>query len=402
MPPVRPNVVRSLLVLAYAIWLASAQYTATYLPWNTPKQSEKGQYGTNQCGQTAHQDSRCQNVFINSGQDFCLWGPPSPGPDSTVGDTESIEVSWCTKDGYGTRLIPPGTLYSVHFVQTPDYVQVTGVGDFTKMNIPKGDEGGELDPHGATGEGNPIGGLVFSNAFGSYHQIHEWTNFMSDNEYCIRGCKDGNTTRAKQLCGHIYDLMGCRWNMPANYNPGIFENCMGDTGLPMGIYGTSTFHQGSSLTPSPHPAPKSSKCVPIGSIGSGPAVSHQTPSHPAATTKALLRTSSSRSSSVRASTSKRSSSRLSPSHPRETLITSIGRHMFPLMTDLSATPHPSAHPTTSVTSEPMSDTFTSVVVSGSSILSTTSATRTGGSQPLAKISTIWALLPPLLTILVDI
>lgn len=45
----------------------------------------------------------------------------------------------------------------------------------TQLNIPKGDEGGELDPHGADGNGNPVGGLVFSSAFGTLEQIHEWT-----------------------------------------------------------------------------------------------------------------------------------------------------------------------------------------------------------------------------------
>lgn len=38
-------------------------------------------------------------------------------------------------------------------MQTPDYVQITGIGDLTSMNIPAGDAGGELDPHGATGNG---------------------------------------------------------------------------------------------------------------------------------------------------------------------------------------------------------------------------------------------------------
>ena len=28
--------------------------------------------------------------------------------------------------GYGTRLIPDGSITGAHFVQTPDYVQVTG------------------------------------------------------------------------------------------------------------------------------------------------------------------------------------------------------------------------------------------------------------------------------------
>ena len=57
------------------------------------------------------------------------------------------------KPGHGTRLIPDGAITGAHFVQTPDYVQVTGVGDLTKINIPQGDEGGELDPHGADGNG---------------------------------------------------------------------------------------------------------------------------------------------------------------------------------------------------------------------------------------------------------
>jgi hypothetical protein len=36
-------------------------------------------------------------------------------------------------------------------VKTPDYVQVTGVGNFTKINIQKRDAGGELDNRGADG-----------------------------------------------------------------------------------------------------------------------------------------------------------------------------------------------------------------------------------------------------------
>lgn len=51
----------------------------------------------------------------------------------------------------------------------------SGVGNLTNINIPAGDSGGELDPHGADGNGNPIGGLVFSSAFGTLEQIHEWT-----------------------------------------------------------------------------------------------------------------------------------------------------------------------------------------------------------------------------------
>jgi len=199
---------------------------------------------------------------------------------------QRIEVSWCIKacfpplvlpftlligrwqPGYGTRLIPDGTITGAHFVQTPDYVQVTGVGDLTKINIPAGDDGGELDPHGADGNGNPIGGLVFSKAFtGQFEQLHEWTNFVAAYEFCFRGCKD--SARAPVLCNHIYDLMGCAWNMPGNYETG-FDSCKGDTGEPMGVYGTSTFHQGSGPTPPPHPAPSTSNCATTSSIGNNP------------------------------------------------------------------------------------------------------------------------------------
>ena len=90
---------------------------------------------------------------MNSIEDWCIFAPPKPGADSVIGNTERIEVAWCTQSGHGTRVIPDGTITGAHFVQTPDYVQVTGVGDLTKVNIPKGDEGGELDPHGADGNG---------------------------------------------------------------------------------------------------------------------------------------------------------------------------------------------------------------------------------------------------------
>lgn len=115
---------------------------------------------------------RCQTAHVNSVTDFCLWAPPTPG--GTVGDTEEIEVAWCTASGHGARVMPQGTIHSAHYLKTPHYTQVTGTGDFTKINIQAGDDGGELDPHGATGFGNPIGSLVFNNG----EQIHEWTSFV--------------------------------------------------------------------------------------------------------------------------------------------------------------------------------------------------------------------------------
>lgn len=83
----------------------------------------------------------CQTLWMNDADDFCLWAPPTVG---AIGATERNEVAWCTKSGRGTRVIPDGTLKGVHFVRTKDYVQVTGVGDFTKINVAKGDEGGGM------------------------------------------------------------------------------------------------------------------------------------------------------------------------------------------------------------------------------------------------------------------
>ena len=35
----------------------------------------------------------------------------------------------------------------------------------------------------------------------------------------------------------------------------------------MGVYGTSTFHQGDPQSPPPHPAPPTSQCTPVNNIG---------------------------------------------------------------------------------------------------------------------------------------
>ncbi|KAF9015836.1 hypothetical protein BDZ89DRAFT_1141886 [Hymenopellis radicata] len=75
-----------------------------------------------------------------------------PGPLIVFSRTARGSLTDC----YGTRLIPEGTITGAHFVQTSDFVQVTGVGDFTNITIPDGDTGGEVNPHGADGNGADI------------------------------------------------------------------------------------------------------------------------------------------------------------------------------------------------------------------------------------------------------
>ncbi|KAJ7367824.1 hypothetical protein DFH08DRAFT_6447 [Mycena albidolilacea] len=256
------------LSLLSAANAATPTYSATYLPSSIPEHTEEGQTGTNQCGTVLNQTSACQTAYMNALDDWCLWAPPEPGPLSTIGETERIEVAWCIKSGTGSRLIPDGAITGAHWLITPDYIQVTGVGNMTLLNIPIDDEGGELDPHGADGNGNPVGGVVFSTAFGGQvEEIFEWTNFMGTGEFCFRIC-DPKGPRAPDFCQHIYDTLGCDFNMPANYNTG-FDTCHADSGEPMGVYGTSTFHQGDPITPDPHPAPSPTNCQTTSTIGNG-------------------------------------------------------------------------------------------------------------------------------------
>lgn len=127
----------SLFALALGV---SAQYSATYQasPSGLPDQTENGQTGTNKCGEGTNPNSQCQNVYLNSVDDFCLWAPPVQGE---VAAHEGDVVAYCTKPR-GTRQIPQGAIHGVQFVKAPSYVQVTGMGDFTSMNVVAGDSGG--------------------------------------------------------------------------------------------------------------------------------------------------------------------------------------------------------------------------------------------------------------------
>ncbi|KAJ1031778.1 hypothetical protein NDA13_002167 [Ustilago tritici] len=298
-------------------WQPKAAYAYSQLPdqymgANRIESGEGGvpggepQSGYNTCAcNTWKQDSKCQTAWINSLEDFCLWGPAEYG---TVGEKERSGVAYCTTDRHGTRLIPDGTIEGAHFVRTRDYVQVTGVGDFTSILIPDGDDGGEFDPHGADDLGNPIGGIVYTTANpatnGEPYFVSEWTNFMSYNQFCLRACWG---ERAAAQCEHIYDVMGCRWNIPANYEPGVFETCDGGVGLLQGIYGSSTFRQGDPVTASAHPAPSSSQCSTVRTI------SHGLLAASANETSTSVASSSTTSAGVTSTTSRVASAATSPS-----------------------------------------------------------------------------------------
>ncbi|KAH0832850.1 hypothetical protein J3R83DRAFT_11777 [Lanmaoa asiatica] len=235
------------------------------------------QVGYNICNSTTqNQQSMCQTAMVNNLDNFCLWAPPQP--NSTIGDTEAYEVAWCTKSGYGTRLIPAGALTGVQMLVTSQYIQIAGFIDQTQVNLAAGDYGGELDPHGADGRGNPIGGLLYSNAFpkvggnnGSYTQVIDWNAqvFIGGNTFCTTICNpSSSSTDQSAYCQNIYDRMGCTYNMPNNAQNGTFEVCDADLKTPVGVYtsggATLTYTQpfsGNFAPPYTPSVPASSNCV---------------------------------------------------------------------------------------------------------------------------------------------
>lgn len=246
-------------------------------------------------GTAINQTSDARLLSVNSVDDFCLFAPPGPHPEN-IGNSETYEVAWCTQPRNNARVIPDGTFTGVTFLKTDFYVQVMGYGNLTRLNIPAGDYGGELDPHGQYGDGNPIGGNVTSNTTGSDQHFAEWMQYISYNQFCIRVCTNANSTySAADMCWHELDEMGCEFVMPGNYHlNGTYESCDADVAYPPGWYPTgehsgtpvfSTFAQrytgtltsnsqvytvGVTITPSaPASIPSSSNCRTTSTISNG-------------------------------------------------------------------------------------------------------------------------------------
>lgn len=241
-------------------------------------------------GTPINQKSEARLISLNSIDDFCIYAPPEV---AEVGNSEERVVAWCTKARNNARVIPDGTFTGLQFIKTDFYTQIMGFGDFTKLNIPKGDYGGELDPHGAQGLGNPIGGNITVNVNGEDRNVEEWMMFMSYNQFCVRACTNSNATYpAARMCEHKLDVMGCQFVMPGNYQfDGKFESCDADVAYPPGWYpsvnggvtsfskfeqywtgvvGDKTWTVGDTVTPSaPAFTPSSSNCKATSTVGNG-------------------------------------------------------------------------------------------------------------------------------------
>jgi hypothetical protein len=250
--------------------LSTIDYAYTALPEQVyPFPVLRGpQSGYNICNSTTQGNaSLCQTVIFNNASDFCLWG--SPTPDGTIGNEEAQVVAYCTK-GHGARQIPFGAITGLQFTKTSAYIQVVGYINNTGLSLDPTDEGGELDPHGADLQGNPLGGVVYSNGTtdstdGTLQQIHNWNTFVGGTQFCFKACYNSITN--PDYCLNIYDLVGCDYNMPSSVQDGTYTSCDGDLQDVVGVYSvdgtTSTWSMPATLVnPPPYTprVPASSNC----------------------------------------------------------------------------------------------------------------------------------------------
>lgn len=237
--------------------LASKKFTWPDIPYQVTgdQGGERGpQAGYNICNSTTEgASSMCQTSFLNDLSDFCMWS--SGTPDDTVGASEAREVAWCTKPGHGTRIIPAGTITGAQWLYAKSYVMVVGFLNQANVDLDPTDEGGELDPHGADEQGNPLGGIVFSNGYGqnaagfksalssnaaestSYTQVVEWIDFIGGGIFCLKMCNPSDSN-GPGLCAHVYDEVGCNYNAIADYPAinGTYTVCDSDDMAPPGVF----------------------------------------------------------------------------------------------------------------------------------------------------------------------
>ncbi|KAF8912037.1 hypothetical protein CPB84DRAFT_1671164 [Gymnopilus junonius] len=220
--------------------LSTLTYAFTDLPYQVyPFQVLRGpQFGFNQCNSTTlGPNSNCQTLIFNGPDDFCLWG--SPDLNGEIGNVEAKVVAYCTKPYHGTRLIPPGAITGLQWTKTSGYIQAVGFINNTGIGLDPTDEGGELDPHGADLQGNPLGGVVYSNGTAdsdghTLTQVHNWNTFVGGNAFCFKACF--NSINSPDYCENRYDLIGCSYNMPSAAQDGQFTECDGDLQDVVGVY----------------------------------------------------------------------------------------------------------------------------------------------------------------------
>ncbi|KAJ3313212.1 hypothetical protein HDU76_002705 [Blyttiomyces sp. JEL0837] len=153
-------------------------------------------------------DCTSKTVSIISDSQFCLL---LPGQDyQSIGESEGSAVSKC----YGMSLpcsdtIPSDAIISAHFVETDEYVQVTGRIDTDMLKIGSSGGGGQYDD--ASWGSEPK-----SNCAG-YPRYLELVETGGNSIYCIRCCKNESGGDVGGPCDASNDTKGCEADIPGDY-----------------------------------------------------------------------------------------------------------------------------------------------------------------------------------------
>ncbi|TYJ57110.1 hypothetical protein B9479_002211 [Cryptococcus floricola] len=229
--------------------------TGQYIPPQAVGLRRAAGFERDDSGERWTQSSTSRSLYLVSSSDFCLFGPPSPS--SKISEAGGNVVSWCTSEQHGSRLIPDGTLRGVTYVKAPGWVQVSGTGDFTQINIAEGDYGGQFD----SGDNTPDGAALYTTD--DNQAADSWITMISADTFCLRACSDPT------YCPLDYDEMGCYFYTSNGVGwDGVYQDCEGDDGDPPGVVDGETYTQGNDPTPTPS-TPAVSNCNPGSSVANG-------------------------------------------------------------------------------------------------------------------------------------
>ncbi|ORZ07127.1 hypothetical protein BCR42DRAFT_463132 [Absidia repens] len=139
-------------------------------------------------------------IELKSKSDFCSFLPPNPGDN--VAATETRGKPFCTKVNLSNegRVFPAGFIRSAHYVETSNYVQVTGRMDRSKYKLKSSDGGGQYDHRDVDN--------VTCNGY------KYWVNMLEPdvNQYCIRCCRN------QKDCNLGISTYGCKRVVPGDYS----------------------------------------------------------------------------------------------------------------------------------------------------------------------------------------
>ena len=153
--------------------------------------------------------SNCQTLIVNGPNNFHIWC--SPTPNGSIGDKEAKVIAYCTQNTHGACPIPFGAITGLP-VHPPLMSKLLDSSITLTLSCPSTDSGGELDPHGADLQGDPLGGVVYSNATsdstdGSLVHLNVFVGRLW--AFLLKNCD--NSITSPDHCLNTYDLVG-KWN----------------------------------------------------------------------------------------------------------------------------------------------------------------------------------------------